>query len=78
MKNSRYKRRTALLSQNVSLCTSIACNAYLKAAFAANVISNAYSNPKTNCTDGPLAIVVVYASCTKYISPKVKRVNNTI
>lgn len=59
MKNSRYKRRTALLSQNVSLCTSIACKAYLKAAFAANVISNAYSNPKTNCTDGPLAIVVV-------------------
>jgi len=62
MKNSRYSRRTALLSQKVSLCTSTACNTYLKAALAANVMSNAYSNPNTNCTDGPLAIVVVYAS----------------
>lgn len=67
-----------MLSQKVLLCTSTACKKYLNAALAANVISNAYSNPNTNCTEGPLDIVVVYASCTKYISLKVKIVKSAV
>lgn len=77
MKNSRYKRRTALFSQNVLLCTSIACNKYLNAALDNNIMSSVYSNPNTNCTEGPLSSVVVYASCTKYMSLKVKIVKST-
>lgn len=77
MKNSKYSISTALLSQNVSLWMSTAWSIYLNIALAANVISKAYSNPKTNCTEAPLASVVVYASCTKYTSLNVKIVNNT-